>query len=138
MTRTIRTLYAPIAATLLAALAGSAQGAPPGALERPAESSGRSCFYARSISSWAPQGDTTVNLRVNAHDFYQLQLLSPCPNIDWDQGIGVEHRGTSWICSGLDAVIIARGPGGPNRCPAVSVRKLSKDEVAALPPKARP
>lgn len=99
---------------------------------------GRSCFYARNISSWAPQDDTTLNLRVNVHDYYQVKLLGPCNNINWAEAIGIEHRGTSWICSGLDAVIIAHGPSGPDRCPAVSVRKLSKEEVAALPRKARP
>jgi hypothetical protein len=98
----------------------------------------RSCFYARNISSWAPQDDTTVNLRVNVNDYYQLKLLGPCNDINWDEAIGLEHRGTSWICDGLDAVIVTSGRSGPRRCPATSVRKLTKEEVAALPKKAKP
>jgi hypothetical protein len=116
-----------LAGVVAAALAGGAQA-----------QNGRSCFYARNISSWASQDDTTLNLRVNVNDYYQLKLLGPCPNLRWVEAIGIEHRGTDWICSGLDAVVLARGPGGPPRCPAVSVRKLSKEEVAALPPKAKP
>ena len=98
----------------------------------------RSCFLARNVSSWAPAGDTVVNLRVNVRDYYQLTLLGPCRNIDWNQRIGIEHRGSSWICSGLDATIIAPGPGGPDRCPATAVRRLTPEEVAALPPRERP
>ena len=98
----------------------------------------RSCFFARNISSWAPQDDTTVNLRVNVNDYYQLKLLGPCNDLNWDQAIGLEHRGTSWICDGLDAVIVTSGRSGPRRCPATSVRKLTPEEVAALPKKAKP
>ncbi len=130
--------FASLVAVATAAIAASAQAAPDNASSAPAKDNGKSCFYARSISSWAPQDDITVNLRVNVRDYYQLKLLGPCPNVDWDEGISIEHRGTDWICSGLDATVIARGPAGPDRCPAVSVRKLSPAEVAALPKKAVP
>ena len=115
-----------------------AQAGPSSAADAKGKDNGRSCFYARNVSSWAAGDDTTVNLRVNVRDYYQLKLLGPCPNINWDEAIGIEHRGSDWICSGLDATIISRGHVGPNRCPAVSVRKLSPEEVAALPPKQKP
>ncbi len=102
--------------------------------------SSQACFYARDISSWAPVGRSTINIRVHASDVYQLNLLGDCPNIDWVEGIGLQHRGSSWICSGLDAEILAPQPGGgvPLRCPVTSIRKLSKEEAAALPPKQHP
>ncbi len=104
-----------------------------------ASGKGQACFYARNISSWAPVDRSTVNLRVDVHDFYQLKLLGDCPNIDWAQRIGIEHQGSDWICSGLDATLIVAQEGvGPMRCPATSVRKLSPEEVAALPPKQKP
>ena len=133
-----RSKLAPLAAVLAAALAGCAETGSQTTASASADEGGRSCFYARNLTSWAPMDDTTVNLRVNAHDFYQLKLLGPCPNINWIEAIGIEHRGTDWICSGLDATVIAHGAGGPNRCPAISVRRLSPAEAAALPPKARP
>jgi hypothetical protein len=129
-------------ATLVAllALGGSAalaQGPAQGAAQA---SEGKSCFYSRNISSWAPAGRDTVNLRVHINDVYQLKLLGDCPNLDWVNSIGLEHRGSSWICTGLDAEIIAPQPGGiaPIRCPVTSIRKLSKEEASALPPKQHP
>ena len=136
MTLKLSQLLIALTAVVIPATAFCAENGPYGAAA--ASGNGKSCFYARNISSWAPQDDTTVNLRVNVRDYYQVKLLGPCTNINWTDAIGIEHRGSDWICSGLDAVIIARGPGGPNRCPAISVRKLTPEEVAALPKKAKP
>ncbi len=101
---------------------------------------GDACFYSRDISSWAPVDRSTINIRVHASDVYQLKLLGDCPNIDWVEGIGLQRRGSPWICSGLDAEILAPQPGGgiPLHCPVTSIRKLSKDEAAALPRKQHP
>lgn len=128
-----------------AALAGLAlvmASAAPAQDNAPDQSSGKQCFYSRDISSWAPVDRSTVNLRVHVGEVYQLSLLGDCPNIDWVEGIGLEHRGSSWICTGLDAELLVPQPGGghsfPIRCPVKSIRKLSKDEVKALPPKQHP
>jgi hypothetical protein len=127
---------------LVACTAGGAQAATdtqPAAPDGKA-GSGRSCFYARNISSWRAADRSTVYLRVNVHDYYQLTLLGDCPHIDWAQRIGVEHRGSPWICSGLDAtLIVPQGSGvGALRCAVSTLRKLSPDEVKALPRKDRP
>ena len=125
-----RSILAGAAILALAALGG------PGAM---AQGRGQ-CFYSRNISSWAPTDRSTVNLRVTGNEVYQLKLLGDCPNIDWVNGIAIEHRGSSWICAGLDAELIVPQPGGipALRCPVTSVRKLSKEEAAALPPKQHP
>lgn len=101
---------------------------------------GGQCFYSRNISSWTPVGRDTVNVRVNVNDVYQMKLLGDCPNIDWVEGIGIEHHGSPWICSGLDATLVVPQPGGspPLRCAVSSIRKLSKEEARALPPKQHP
>jgi hypothetical protein len=99
----------------------------------------RQCFYSRNISSWSPVNDSTINLRVGVNDYYQVKLLGPCPDIDWAQGIGLESRGSDWICDGLDVtVIVPRTTIGPQRCNATSLHKLTAEEVAALPPKQKP
>ncbi len=100
----------------------------------------KACFYSRDVSSWAAVDRSTVNIRVNINDIYQLKLLGDCPNVDWVNGIGLEHRGSSWVCTGLDAELLVPQPGGgiPLRCPVVSIRKLSKDEASALPRKQHP
>jgi hypothetical protein len=134
----LKSVLLPLVGALAAVALGGADNAPKSDAGAAKPGPQRSCFLARNVSSWAAQDDTTVNLRVNVRDYYQLKLLGPCNNIDWDQAIGIEHRGSSWICSGLDAVIITRGKVGPPRCPVSSVRKLTKEEVAALPARARP
>ncbi len=127
-------------AALLALAVVSGAGA--ASAQDPGRSDGKQCFYSRDISSWAPVDRSTVNLRVHVGEVYQLKLLGDCPNIDWVEGIGLEHRGSSWICSGLDAELLVPQPGGgrgfPIRCPVTSIRKLSKEEAKALPPKQHP
>ncbi len=121
----------------LAGLAGS--GAP--IAHAQGKSDGKSCFYSRNISSWAPVDRSTINIRVTVNDVYQLKLLGDCPNIDWVDGIGLKHQGSDWICSGLDAELLVPQTGGgipALRCPVTSIRKLSKEEAAALPPKQHP
>lgn len=117
----------------LACATSAAQAAP--------DAGGRACFYPGNLSSWVDVDRTTVNIRVNVDDFYQLKLLGDCPNIDWTQHIGIEHQGSPWICSGLDATLIVPqgGVGGPPlRCAVTSIRKLSPAEVEALPKKQKP
>jgi hypothetical protein len=116
----------------------------PARAQAPAQDHGpkgkQSCFYSREVNSWAPVDRTTVNIRVHIDDVYQLKLLGACPNTDWDEGVGLEHFGSPWICSGLDAELIVPQPGAapPMHCPVSSIRKLSKEEAAALPPKQHP
>lgn len=105
------------------------------------KASDKACFFARDVWSFAPVGRDAVNIRVHANDVYQLTLLGDCPNVDWDNGVGLQNRsGSGWICSSLDAEIIAPQPGGipAMHCPVRSIRKLSKEEAAALPPKQHP
>lgn len=131
-------------ATVAACAAGLAVCAGMGAQAQPSQKDdGKSCFYSRDIFSWTAVDRATVNLRVRVNDYYQLKLLGDCPNLDYPglMNIGLEHRGTNWICSGLDATLIVPQPGSgipPLRCPVSTVRKLSPAEVAALPSKDKP
>lgn len=109
-----------------------AASAPPGA---------RSCFFARQLSNFTAVGEQTLNLRVNLHDYYQLKMLGRCTDLPWTEVIGLETRGGSdFVCSGLDVVVIVprHGAGGHDRCMATELRKLTPEEVKALPPKQKP
>ncbi len=130
-------------AALVVAVASAAMGLASTATAAPAAApatngEARSCFLSGNVSGFAAADDRTVNLRVGAGDIYTLMLFSPSPDIKWTEGIGLESRGSSWICSGLDATIIVPSTIGPRRYPVVSVRKLTAAEAAALPAKARP
>jgi hypothetical protein len=125
---------AALAAVALAGVFGGACAAPSSPKGPPP-----TCFRNRDVWSWAAPDKRTVNLRVNLHDYYQLKLTIDCGNIDWrNLSIGLQSHGSDWICSGTDVTIIAPGPIGPNRCIGTDLRKLTPEEVAALPKNAKP
>lgn len=99
----------------------------------------RQCFYSSNMSSFKEAGDQAVYVRVGVKDLYRLDLFSTCNDLRWAQSIGVESRGSSWICSGItDAVLIVPSTLGPERCPVTGITKLTPAEIEALPRKDRP
>lgn len=98
----------------------------------------RACFLARNVDGWSATDDHTVYVRVGVKEVYRLDLLGPCPDIDWSWNLGLVSHGSSWICSPLDATIIAQSPIGPQRCPVRAVTRLTPEEIATLPPKKKP
>lgn len=124
-------VLAAAAAALLAAGAAPASSA-----DKP--KGPRQCFWNHQVNSFAAQGDRIVNLRVGVKDYYQLELFAPCPDVEWTQKIALISRGSSTICSGLDAEVVTPTPIGPQKCMVRNVRKLTPTEVAALPKGAKP
>jgi hypothetical protein len=131
-------------AKLLASLAmatsvGAVASAQP-AYPRPPEHA-NACFWARNADSFAPVDDTTVNLRTGVRQVYQLKLFAPCTDLDFSESIALRSRGASdFVCEGRanDLELFTRSAAGPSRCLVTSVRKLSGDEIAALPKRQRP
>lgn len=116
--------------------------APQGAVARSplegAEKPRRQCFWTNQVNNFAAESDRVVNVRVGVKDIYRLEIFGTCPEIDWTQKIAIVSRGGSTICSGLDADLVVPSSIGPQRCTVRNVRKLTPEEVAALPPKAKP
>ena len=127
-----RTLLALVAATSLAVpvMAAPANPAP--------KTSTRTCFRANDVENFSAPDDRTVYVRVNRKDVFRLDLFSPCPDVDWAWEIAVESRGSSWICSPLDATVVTKTPIGPQRCQVHAMTKLTPEQVAELPAKHRP
>ncbi len=100
----------------------------------------RQCFYSSNMSSFKEAGDQAVYIRVGIKDLYRLDLFGTCHDLRWAQTIGVESRGSSWICAGSnsDAVLIVPSTLGPERCMVTEVKKLTESEIDALPRKDRP
>lgn len=98
----------------------------------------RQCFRPSQVYGFASADEKTVNLRVGARDVYQFEMYGRCHDVDWAQRIAIVSRGSSWICRGLDAELITPSPIGPQRCNVKNMRKLTPEEVAALPRRARP
>jgi hypothetical protein len=129
-------------ALVIAAAAGLLAGSAAPVLAKspvePQAQPNRQCFWTRNVNSFASNDDRVVNLRVGVKDVYQLQMFGRCNDVDWSNHIALRSRGSSYICTGLDAEIIAPSPIGPQRCAVQSIRKLSEAEVKALPKHARP
>jgi hypothetical protein len=129
----------PLAASLAVLALAAAAGPVAHAADAPAAAKPqRQCFWTRNVTSFSAADEKTVNVRVGVKDVYQLQMLGRCPDIDWNHQIALVSRGGSTICSGMDATIVTKGPIGPQRCAVKAVRKLSPEEVAALPSRATP
>ena len=119
-------------AALIALIAGPAGAAP---AAKPA----KACFSARNVSNYAVVDDRTLNIRVGVRDVYQLDLMGVCPDLGSQNKIAIKSRGSSFICSPLDATIIAGGAfGRTERCEVRGMRKLTPEEIAALPSRDRP
>lgn len=97
----------------------------------------RTCFNADLVSNYAVVDSQTVNLRAGA-DTYQIKLLGSCPDLKWDQSIALTTAGSPQVCTGLDLTIIAQTAIGPQECAAESLRRLTPDEVSALPAGQKP
>jgi hypothetical protein len=121
----------------LAALAAAPSMAA-GKSPAPADAPKKQCFWAHQINGFASADPETVNVRVGAKDVYQFEMFGRCEDVDWAQNVLIRSRGSSHICSGLDAEIITPTSTGPRTCAVRSVRKLTPDEVAALPKHGRP
>lgn len=124
-------------AALLAAGAAAPSAAAKSPLE-PGEKQPRQCFWTRQVNSFASTDDRIVNIRVGVKDIYQFEMFGPCHDVEWSSQIALRSRGSSYICSGLDAEIIAPSSIGPQRCPVRNIRKLTPEEVEALPKGSRP
>ena len=123
-------LAAPLAALLMI---GAASAEP--AKKAPA----RQCFWAREVDGFAAADDKTVNVRVGIHDVYQFEMFGRCNDVDWAQKIAlVSQGGSSLICQGLDAELIVPTTIGPQRCQISKMRKLTPEEIAALPKRGKP
>lgn len=128
-----------LASILIAsALAGSAPAQPQANGVRPLAPA-RACFFKNQMNGWKEVGDRQVNIRVSVRDVYVVELASPCWNLRWSQSLGIEARGSSSICTGdtIDVIVPDRATG-PDRCWGRVTRKLTPEEVAALPAKQRP
>ena len=93
---------------------------------------GRQCFYANNVNSFTGTKDRNVDVRVGANRYYRLELGGGCPNIDWSTRIALRTRaGSSFICEGFDAELIAPDPAFQQQCPVTTVRAISKEQWLA-------
>ena len=98
----------------------------------------RACFFNRDIRGFAAPDDKTLYLRVRNKEVFRLDMMGRCPDLDWENRIAIDSRGSSSICDPVDATVLVRGPIGVDRCPVRAITRLTPEEAAALPRKAKP
>ncbi len=108
---------------------------------KPAQHS--SCFYINQIQNSRPFDDRTVLFRVSNRDIYRLDFAQTCPALTYPQPklILAPFGGIGLICHALDLDVKVgdQGPGAiAMPCITKSLRKLTPDEVAAIPKKKLP
>lgn len=124
--------------TAAALLALGAAGSAAAADSSPAKPKNQ-CFWTRMADGFAAADEHTLNVRVGVRDVYQFEMFGPCQGIDWTNRIALVSRPGGQICTGMDAEVISHAPGiGRQRCMVRSVKKLTPEEIAALPKRARP
>jgi hypothetical protein len=124
-----------------AVMAVGAVGSAPAAAKSPLEPGSkppRQCFWNHEVENFASNDDRIVNVRVRVKDIYQFEMFGRCDEVDWANHIAIVSRGSDYICTGMDADIVTPSSLGPHRCAVRSIRKLTPEEVAALPKHARP
>lgn len=130
--------FIPLGAAAAALALGSLAHAAP---ESKPVTKGSNCFASNQWKSWTagPNGDT-LYLRVNLNDVYEVGL-TPGSHARKSPGYFLVNqvRGSHWICSALDLdLTLSDDLGFRQPLIARSMRKLSPEEVAAIPRKYQP
>lgn len=125
-----------IAAALAAFAAGALDDEARAQEPRPAVPA-RQCFSARDVNNYAQQDRRTVNVRARVSDVYQIKLTRDCADLTSVRGVLFQSHASD-ICAGMDVTILVPDGIMQRRCEGESVRKLTPDEVKALPSGARP
>jgi hypothetical protein len=127
---------AAVIAVMLAATGASAATDP-----KPGPKSGKDCFLSNRWDGWsAPGSADLLYLRVNTRDIYRVDL-SPGTRVRKDPGYFLVNRvrGSNWICSPLDLdLTLSDHHGFEQGLIARSLRKLTPQEIAAIPRKDLP
>jgi len=111
------------------------------AADTPAKSKDSNCFATNTWNGWTTtdNGDALI-LRVGLRDYYKVGLTPGTharkgPN----QFLVNQVRGSNWICSHLDLdLMISDNLGFRQPLIATSLRRLTPEEVAAIPKKDLP
>ena len=130
---------------LLLGLAALTTAAPLGvALGAPEPKPPPQCFGSEDIVNWTAPGNRVMNLRLRDRSVVQGVLRGPCPSFTTGDTIAFAAKARR-ICRGSDLQVLAEvsrvrhADAAPiAACGFTGFRKLTDEEIAALPGQARP
>jgi hypothetical protein len=124
-------------ALLLCCTIGSAAEAQPATPERGPSK----CFFANQFEGWKAPDDKTLFIRVTPHRYFRLDLAGTCSSITFPGShlVTVFH-GSDAVCTALDWDLkVVQSPHGiAEACIVKSMKELTPEEAAAIPPRFHP
>jgi hypothetical protein len=127
----------PLSILAAALVAGATSGAATAADK--ASKPAKACFQANDVRNWKFfDHEKRVNLTTDRKDVYTGEVIGICPSADFSQTLGIKSRLSRFICEGDDVGLFMSDAAGPEHCHMQKIRKLSADEVAALPKEQKP
>ena len=128
--------------TIMTAALALGLAAPAAHASQPDQAAHQNCFPAGPAwQSWsAAENGDVLYLRVHINDIYRVDLR-PGSHVYKNSSYFLVNRvrGSNWICSALDLDLTLAGDYGYRKpLIAVSMRKLTPEEAAAIPRKERP
>jgi hypothetical protein len=130
------------AATGLLTLAASCAPVAGGDMAVAAPPPARQCFSVRQVDNFKQGRSDQVFLRVGRSDVYELTAIGGCPDMDFANQMALIPDGgmvSARLCTDDWARIVVPGSTSQTSVCRVRVsRKLTAEEIAALPPRHRP
>lgn len=128
-------MLAAAAALAVSGVAAPAMAGDTGAKPKAA----RSCFHHSDWDGWSAPNANQLYLRVN-RDVYQVDLSAGSNQLTWGSSHLISTvRGVDTVCSAIDLdLAVSDSSGFSTPLIAKSIRKLTLEEVAAIPKKDLP
>lgn len=102
---------------------------------------GDSCFLATDWEGWKSPNPDVIYVRVGVSRIFEFDLSAGSNQLqEPDMHLVSQIRGSSWICDPLDLQLQLRDSHGAFEEPLFvkSIKKLTPDEIAAIPKKYLP
>lgn len=127
-----------ILTTVIGLMAGSATL--PAAAPARAEAPGRQCFFQQQVDNFRAGATPTLYLKVRGSGVYAVSTGGGCTDLDIAYRLAiVPDAGSSRLCTDDFVTLSTAGStGSPQTCRARIEKKLTDEEVAALPARSRP
>lgn len=136
------TVSTPLAQTLALALGLTSLAAcAPGPQTVHAGATERQCFWASSLTNFRQGDHGQLFIRARPDQVFEVSTLERCQELDRASAIAIQSDNSSVgrLCVGDLARVTMRSIGGePISCRTRIDRRLTPDEVAALPDNQRP
>ena len=105
--------------------------------------SARPCFYSSQIRNFRTDRNQRIYVRTGRDEVFELVTTGACLDVDSAIGIALVQRfgaGSDRLCPSdqVNVVVSHPSPVHPGPCLARVERRLTAEQVAALPDRARP